>query len=263
MNVGNRTKRASHVSMKVANDCPNTTAQIDLDINQVRARVLVGGDLWWDPIGQQPYYEVPIGSSKNSIYAGALWIGGYDQNNQLKVAAQTYRQAGSNDFWGGPIDTSGLAPNVDSRTCEEYDRFWDLTRAEVANFANGGEATSNIKDWPGNGNVTKGELPFLAPYFDANNDGTYNYEDGDYPYFLLSGDYGTNSTTGKTECNDYLFGDKSIWWVFNDVGNIKTETQSDPIGLEIRAQAFGFKTANEVNFMTFYKYQLLIVQVMN
>lgn len=257
MNVGNRPKRASQVSMKVSNNCPNTTAQIDLDINQVRARVLVGGDLWWDPIGQIPFYEVPIGSNKNSIYAGALWIGGFDQNNQLKVAAQTYRQSGSNDFWGGPIDTAGLAPSIDSRTCDEYDRFWDLTRAEVANFANGGEATANIKDWPGNGDLTRGELPFLAPFFDANNDGTYNYEDGDYPYFLLSGDYGTNSTTGKTECNDYLFGDKSIWWVFNDVGNIKTESQSDPIGLEIRAQAFGFKTANEVNYMTFYKYQII------
>ena len=58
----------------------------------------MGGDLWWDPVGQTPYYEVPIGSGKNSIYSGALWIGGFDQAGRLKVAAQTYRQGGSNDF---------------------------------------------------------------------------------------------------------------------------------------------------------------------
>ncbi|MEO5570516.1 MAG: hypothetical protein ABIT08_13635, partial [Bacteroidia bacterium] len=28
--------------------CSATTAQKDLDINNVRARVLVGGDMWWD-----------------------------------------------------------------------------------------------------------------------------------------------------------------------------------------------------------------------
>lgn len=55
----------------VAN-CPNTTAQFDLDINNVRARILNGGDLWWDPIGQINYYEVPIGSNKNSLYSGAI-----------------------------------------------------------------------------------------------------------------------------------------------------------------------------------------------
>ncbi|HQF28325.1 MAG TPA: T9SS C-terminal target domain-containing protein, partial [Bacteroidia bacterium] len=115
----------------------------------------------------------------------------------------------------------------------------------------------DIKTWPGNGNFTRGELPYLAPFFDADNNGVYDYEAGDYPYFLLEGDYQSNPTTGKVECNDYLFGDKSIWWVFNDVGNIKTETSSDPIGLEIRAQAFAFKTANEINFMTFYKYQII------
>ena len=83
--------------------CPNTTAQADLNINNVRARILNGGDLWWDPISQVNYYEVPIGSNKNSIYCGALWIGGLDGAGTLKVAAQTYRQQGANDFWAGPI----------------------------------------------------------------------------------------------------------------------------------------------------------------
>ncbi|MFI5218543.1 MAG: hypothetical protein ACHQNT_03560, partial [Bacteroidia bacterium] len=28
--------------------CSSTTAQKDLDINNVRTRILVGGDMWWD-----------------------------------------------------------------------------------------------------------------------------------------------------------------------------------------------------------------------
>ena len=47
------------------------------------------------------------------------------------------------------------------------------------------------------------------------------------------------------------------WWVFNDKGNIHTETNGDPIGMEIRAQAFAFATNDEVNRMTFYNYELI------
>lgn len=258
MNVGTKPAMAPK-NNKVAANCVTTSAQIDLDVNQVRARVLVGGDLWWDPVGQVPYYEVPIGSNKNSIYSGALWIGGYDQSNQLLVAAQTYRQNSSNDFWGGPIskDPSSGAVNIDPARCNEFDRFWSVTRQEVEDFVANGTVSTSIREWPGNGNVANGELPFLAPFFDADNDGTYSFENGDYPYFNLSGSYPVDPLTGNDVCNDYLFGDKAIWWVFNDVGNVKTETGSIPIGLEVRSQAFAFNTTNDINFMTFYKYQII------
>lgn len=259
-NVGKKTQpRINSNAAKVAANCPNTTAQVDLDINQVRARILTGGDLWWDPVGQTPFYEVPIGSNKQALYAGAIWVGGIDKAGQLRVAAQTYRQS-ANDMWAGPIskDPSSGALGITLEKCLEYDRFWQITRAEVDAFVNeGAEATQSIKDWPGNGNVGNGELPFLAPFFDADNNGVYEYTQGDYPYFLLEGDYPIDPNTNTVMCNDYLFGDKSIWWVFNDVGNIKTETNSAAIGLEVRAQAFAFKTADEVNYMTFYKYQLI------
>lgn len=260
MNVGaNRLASVPNNGAKAAAACPITQAQIDLDVNQVRARVLVGGDLWWDPFGQTPYYEVPIGSNKNAIYSGALWIGGFDQSNQLLVAAQTYRQQGSNDFWGGPIskDPSTGAMSITDARCLEFDRFWTIKREDVENLLANGVATDDITSWPGNGNVANGELPFLAPFFDANNDGTYNHEDGDYPYFKLDGEYPVDPTTNETVCNDYIFGDEALWWVFNDVGDSKTETNSNPIGLEIRAQAFAFNTTNDVNFMTFYKYQVI------
>ncbi len=258
-NVGMKKKPASSVAQKITADCRNTTAQFDLDINNVRARILNGGDLWWDPVGQTPYYEVPIGSNKNSIYSGALWIAGLDNNNQIKAACQTYRQSGANDFWSGPIskDPSNGLLDIAVSTCEQYDRFWTTTKAEVENFVATGEATTVIKEWPGNGNVALGQEPLLAPFIDIDNDGVYNYAVGDYPAYNLSGDYPVDPTLG-TVCNEYLFGDKNVWWVFNDVGNSHTETFSNsPIGLEIRGQAFGFRTADDINNMTFYKYKII------
>ncbi|CAN5407335.1 hypothetical protein BH11BAC2_BH11BAC2_22080 [soil metagenome] len=258
-NVGVRTASTNNSGAKTAANCVITASQTDLDVNGVRARILVGGDLWWDPVGQTPYYEVPIGSGKTCIYAGSIWIGGFDKQGQLKVAGQTYRQQGANDFWGGPIskDPANNTLNISADRCAEFDRFWTITKKEVEDFTNGGEATQVIKEWPGNGNVAAGELPQLAPFYDADNDGVYDYTKGDYPYYLISGDYAIDPNSNRPVCNDYLFGDKTIWWVFNDVGNVKTETNSDPIGLEIRAQAFAFKTADEINFMTFYKYQII------
>jgi hypothetical protein len=241
-----------------AASCNATTAQAELDINNIRTTVLVGGDLWWNL--SDPKYEVPIGSGKHSIFAGSLWIGGIDAGGQVKVAAQTYRQTGI-DFWGGPIDTNTVT--ITNDRCKTFDRHWKVTKDEVRAFiADNSKATNDIKSWPGNGSDVTNEGQYLAPFKDVDGDGIYDYRNGDYPYYLLpdvdpNDQFPTIPGTPKVECNDYLFGDKTIWWVFNDVGNAHTETSSDPIGLEIRAQAFGFKTNDEINNMTFYKYQII------
>jgi hypothetical protein len=233
--------------------CTPTTAQAELEVNNVRTTIMVGGDMWWDLVN--PKYEVPKGSGKHSIFAGSLWIGGVDDGGQVKVAAQTYRQTGA-DFWGGPLDTTNTT--ITQEKCRQYDRLWKVTRSDVENFIeNPASASNDIKNWPGNGDPLSNEGHYLAPFYDVNGDGFYNYQDGDYPGYNLSGNYPTVPGYTKTVCNDFLFGDQTIWWVFNDVGNIHSSSGSDPIGLEIRAQAFSFKTNDEINNMTFYKYQII------
>ena len=37
-----------HQLMKFAFDCEPASQQADLDINNVRTRILNGGDMWWD-----------------------------------------------------------------------------------------------------------------------------------------------------------------------------------------------------------------------
>ncbi len=45
-----------------------------VDINNIKANVLVHGDLWWYPSTQLAGCEFPKGSGKNISFAGSLWM---------------------------------------------------------------------------------------------------------------------------------------------------------------------------------------------
>jgi hypothetical protein len=251
-----------------------------LEINNVRTRINTGGDMWWD--FEVAQYEIPKGSRKTSMFSAALWIGGIDVNDQLKLAALRFRQGptvGSpgtgNDFWPGPLTIDGTAA-ISEETCAQYDKLFPITRAEIDEYLAwwdnkaafpGYQIPQSILDWPAHGDVSKKQSYYLAPFFDRSGDGTYDPEDGDYPYYDLSNElcHSTVQTKEGEEgivkggllADQVIKGDATLWWVFNDKGNIHTETEGTPIGLEIRAQAFGFATNDEINNMTFYSYEII------
>lgn len=234
----------------IAAACNPGQAQTELAVNNIRTTILTGGDMWWDLSTAR--YEIPKGSGAHSMFAGSLWIGGLDASNTLKVAAMTYRQSG-NDFWPGPLDTASVSTDI--AICDQYDKHFRVKYSDVQSFydncvnpQSGYVIPQSILNWPGNGDPSKNQGHYLAPFFDANGDGIYNPYDCDFP------DYNVNNRTG---CGWKLFGDETLWWVFNDKGNIHTESGSEAIGLEIRAQAFGFTTNDEINNMTFYSYQII------
>lgn len=248
----------------IMSGCVNATAQVDLDINNVRAKILDGGDMWWDIFGSQAArYQVPkpagnqIGPS--SQFASSVWVGGYDAGGVLKEAAQTYRQSG-NDYWPGPLTSTAT---TDPTTCIAWDKFWKINRVDVETYFNwflaggpppnpltSGRATlSNAMDvitsWPAIG--PEGQP--LAPFYDVNGDGVYDpIGSGDVP------DFDITNTRG---CSAKLYGDQCIFWVFNDKGNVHGETGGAAIGLEIQAQAFAFATNDDLNNATFLKYKII------
>ena len=116
----------SVVYTKVASGCAPSTSQTDLDVNNVRTTILAAGDMWWNL--DDARYEIPKNGNKHSMFAGALWIGGVDAGGQLKVAAMTYRQGGS-DFWTGPLNTTTATITPDE--CNEWDKHFKITRAQV------------------------------------------------------------------------------------------------------------------------------------
>jgi len=254
----------------VAANCNPATAATELDINNTRALIQSGGDMWWD--FNRARYEIPKGSGKTSLFAGSLWLAGQDISGQFKVAALRFRQIG-NDYWTGPLST--VDAEIDQQTCTDYDRHWETSRSMVAEFAAWWEAgqfdqengtntqetlypgytvPSVITEWPAHGRNFEpyNEDYYLAPFFDRDGDGDYDPEgDGDYPGYVLS---------GKSDCSRRVrdvYGDQNLWWVFNDKGNIHTESGGQSIGMEIRSQAFAFATTDEVNNMTFYNYELI------
>ena len=236
------------VNTKVAAGCSPSTSQTDLDINNVRTTIMAGGDMWWNLSDAR--YEIPKGGNKHSMFAGALWIGGVDDGGQLKVAAMTYRQSG-NDFWPGPLNTSNAT--ITAEECNKWDKHFKLERAEVEEYVArfGVDPTyvipNSILEWPAHGDPAQGQDEFLAPFFDLNGNGLYEPYDGDYPDYNITG----------TNEDAKLFGDQTLFWIFNDKGNIHTETEAEPLGLEVHAQAFGFTSDNEVNDMTFYNYKVI------
>ncbi len=242
--------KTTHSTM--SSGCTQDLGAAYLNVNNIRCRIMDEGDMWWDPGANCSKYFAPANGNVSAQFAAALWIGGYDAGNQLKVAAMTYRQNGE-DFWAGPIDT--LTGGITASECLAWDKMFYCTRAEVStfhtNYPNGGPAGSiptDILNWPGSGNPAYGESNHLAPFIDVGGTGYYDPTLGDYPAFDL---------TGNGYCQNELYGDACLWWVINDVGNIHTESGGVPIGLEIREQAFAFQTNDAINNMTFYHYQVI------
>ena len=111
-NVPNPNNNSDNGLRVVAAGCLPATSSTELNINNVRTLILGGGDMWWDL--NNAVYEIPQGSNKHSMFAGALWIGGLDDQDNLKVAAMTYRQDG-NDFWPGPLNGDQMSNEYGSR----------------------------------------------------------------------------------------------------------------------------------------------------
>jgi hypothetical protein len=243
--------------------------------------------MWWDlPGGVGSQYFIPKDGTATSMFSGSLWIGGLDVNNQLKLAALRYRQVG-NDYWTGPLTVDGTAA-IDKETCAEYDRHFKVTRAEVDLFLAwwasedkeedfpGYTIPESFYEWPAHGDVSMNQSYYLAPFFDMDQDGDYDPENGDYPYYdiynelcpinYVNDPFYIPTPTPETELgivkggilvDQILKGDETLWWVFNDKGDFHTETNGASIGLEIRGQAFGFATNDVINNMTFYSYEII------
>src|ERR1035437_404145 len=197
-----------------------------LDINNIKAQINADGGFG---NGTSPALEAPKGSGKSTIFMGNLWIGGYDAGGQLKTAAQTYRQTGT-DFFPGPIDTTGIYGAAYDST---YNRVWKINKCDIDlyfNWISGGGMGANpvsvgamdvINSWPAYNMY--GQV--LAPYFDYNGNGMYDPAQGDYPL---------------------IKGDQSIFFVYNDAKGLHTESGCTHIGVEIQGMAYAYGCSNDI-----------------
>ncbi|MEM9885755.1 MAG: hypothetical protein AAF849_07680 [Bacteroidota bacterium] len=270
----NQTQSQNQIEFR--SNCDPAVEQTDQSINNVRARLLTGGDVWWDGSSNGRYVvpKVPAGQLEvSSIFAGAVWLGGVDPAGNLKLAAQTYgRGSGNFDFWPGPLNPGdggdeAVTGSTDQETCSQWDRFFKVLGEEIdehiRNFTasinedkpySPNQIPRNVRGWPGRGNpfffdVHGFELPNttqgLAGFFDADGDTVYDPSQGDYPIIEIRG------------CPEPQYPDEMIFWIYNDNGNVHAQSQGDPIQMEVQVQAFGYATNDQINDMTFQRYKLI------
>ena len=262
-------KDKSKIQTSFREDCIPATAQIDMSINNVRARLTTGGDVWWNlSEGRYVVPKIPIGSGLpevSSIFAGAVWLGGFDPSGNLKMAAATYRNSSDNDFYPGPIDPN--TGTTELQTCLNWDRFFTVTGVEIdqhlRNYAVAKLAgvpyeldsiPDGVKYWPGKGNpyfLQKYgfELPnteqALGSFWDEDFDNNYDPANGDYPIIEIRG------------CPLPQYPDEMTMWIYNDAGGAHTATQGQKIQMEVQVQAFAYATNDAINDMTFQRYKLI------
>ena len=157
------------------------------------------------------------------LFAASLWVGG-KVDNELRVAGSRFTRF---EYWPGPLLDDAALPNPFD--CSAYDRIFVVSREDVVRYLRTGEATDDLRDWP---------VSWGAPVLDG--DGVaenYNLEGGDQPA---------------------IYGDQTAWWVMNDVGNVHSETGSNPLGIEVQVSAFAVGTGiRALKQATFYRYVII------
>ena len=253
-------------------NCQPGVAQIDQQVNNVRARLMTGGDVWWNL--NEGLYIVPKPAEGqlpvSAIYAGGVWVGGVDRSGNVKLAGVTYRSlTGSYDWYPGPLDEAGATEADD---CRNWDRFFTVFATDVSQHNNSFEAArtagtaydcdsipDGVKYWPGKSNPYWREkynfdLPnqTLGAFWDENEDGIYDPCDGDFPNIEIR-DCGPENRTKAKE----LVPDEMIFWLYNDNGGPQRLTSGSAIQMEVQVQAFAYSTNDEINDMTFQRYKLI------
>jgi hypothetical protein len=196
-----------------------------LDINNVRARFCSSGSHFFY---ENAEYEVPKGSGKTSFFCNSLWIGGKDAQKQLHFAGGLYGQGPimgiphtHPDFYSGPVMDSASYSNYQDTV---WNYVWNLKKSDIdyhrAHYWEFGYMPiHDILFWPGNGDVSLGQAPKLAPFSDRNGDGIYDPFDGDYPE---------------------IRGDQALFFIYNDDRGYHHETTGAKLRVEIHGMAYAF-----------------------
>jgi len=205
-------------------NCQFGSAEVDLNISDVNARMFNTGSLFFgNTTVSGNGYIVPASAADapSPIYLAGIWVGG-TIGSDLRVAATYYNNF---EFWPGPLNADGTLPDPDD--CSTYDRFWVVDAYDVAYYEATGDATGDLLNWP---------FDLGAPVIDGDRvEGNYNLEGGDRPA---------------------VYGHQTVFWVMNDVGNVHENTETEPIGVEVRATAFSTIEA-ALDQQTFYRYELV------
>ena len=158
----------------------SSAQQTIFDVNVFKTGVRISDPLFEEVYSGAANLEFPKNSGKHVVFAANFIVAAKKQNaSNFDVHPLNGFQTA---FAPGPIsNTGGLVG----------DYILKLTKQQiVAHQAGAGQPNyvmpDAIKNWPAFGDSTLGVAPDLAPFFDANSNGCYDPQNGDYP--IIKGD---------------------------------------------------------------------------
>ncbi|MBC8489422.1 MAG: T9SS type A sorting domain-containing protein [Bacteroidetes bacterium] len=207
-----------------------------LELNNIRALIQAFG-LQFYKINDQQWFEVPKGSNKHTVSTYSLWIAGLDNNNELHLAAERYKQIG-NDYWPGPV-----SDEYNNQQMVNWNKIWKISRDEIEYHKShwhdtGYEPIEAIATWPAYGDVSAGQAAELAPFIDI---------DGNDYYDPLSGDFPA------------IKGDQGLFFIYNDDYDEHGESGGKKLGVEIQGMAYAFDCPDDSVFFNsiFFHYDII------
>ncbi|MEP6793621.1 MAG: hypothetical protein ABJB16_04795, partial [Saprospiraceae bacterium] len=240
------------------NPCSGSFTEYILNSNHIRASFFPRGNKFTD--GQKAAFLVPYPSSEplSTIYASSIWIAGFDDAGNYKLAAETYPASNTEDFSVGPLTTIGATYDT---LCGKFDRAWSVYREDIQHHTTDywedgviDDTIPSIFGWPASGNkffahFNGFELPDngnvgWASFFDTNGNNKYDPDQGDYPIVYFQ--------------EDQFVPDEILWMVFNDV-DFGGPSGNKPLRFEIQLTAFAFHCQdNEIlNNTIFNSYKII------
>ncbi|MCZ4408941.1 T9SS type A sorting domain-containing protein [Cryomorphaceae bacterium 1068] len=220
--------------------------------NNFRWTQTTNGSLFYKESEGMQGLEVPIDSLNHTMFASALWVGGIDASNELKISFRRFCQNENENCYEnwGPLKLDGSLATPEE--VEDYNKIWFVTNDQIAAHIAFAECMNNPScdeslefpnyeipedfiSWPAEGGL--GFTENLAPYTDYNSNGVYDPENGDYP----------------AVCGDF-----SSYAIWNDLGANGASSDGNEIGLEVHTTVYGYNSEQGSEFNTLFVQHKLI-----
>lgn len=196
---------------------------VEIDINSIRTSIDINGPFFNNYASNTAAFEFPKGNNSYGIYSAQMIIASKAAGNTSFIVnpSSPYLY----DMKPGPVTNGGA---------HAVNYIVKVSKAEIdmhkLAYANPGYTIPHgILNWPANADTSLGMKTDLAPFFDSNNNGCYDPENGDYPAIL---------------------GDEAIYWINNPLLNLNH--------IELHGMLYGYNSSSPgLNQVLFLKYKII------
>lgn len=204
----------------------NENDHLFIDANNLIGRINYNGNLFLDL--ERGSAELKQKDSAAFVFSANLWAAAKTESGELRTAYELFNNDDVETPWQAGFYNDGFQFKTTS--------FVKVTEAEINahknNFGNTGyKMPLGIKNWPGTGNTSIGETELLAPYVDADGNGVYSPNGGDYPAII---------------------GDQMIYIILNDSRPNPGQEAPKSIGLEMHVSVFAWDSPEPYLANTFF-----------